>query len=186
MSSAWKNSMISRASGAPPEFAIRSRPPSRSLDLRVDEPVGEPVPQRSATAEAACPPGGARSPPGRCEAPNAQIAPLTPCASSSFGEHRSVDLLVHARDAREDRRPNGERAPRRREAGRGRRRACSRRRAPGGGSAARSCGRAAGRGAACRRLRRNRGMSVDGRRPSRSSCGAGSCSPSAGPVVPDV
>ena len=31
MSRAWKNSMISRESGAPPEFATRSLPPSRSF-----------------------------------------------------------------------------------------------------------------------------------------------------------
>jgi hypothetical protein len=31
MSSAWKNSATSRESGAPPEFATRSRPPRRAF-----------------------------------------------------------------------------------------------------------------------------------------------------------
>ena len=41
MPMASKNSAISFASGAPPEIGIRSRPPSRSLHLAEDEPVGE-------------------------------------------------------------------------------------------------------------------------------------------------
>ena len=46
MSSAWKNSAISFASGAPPEMPMPQPAAEPLLHLRVDEPVGEPVPQR--------------------------------------------------------------------------------------------------------------------------------------------
>ena len=41
MPAAWKNSAISRDSGAPPETAKRSRPPRRAWSLREDQLVGD-------------------------------------------------------------------------------------------------------------------------------------------------
>ena len=60
MSSVWKNSMISFASGAPPETPMRNAAAEPILDLRVDEAVGEAMPHREQGAERRGRPGAAR------------------------------------------------------------------------------------------------------------------------------
>ena len=110
---------------------------------------------------------------------------LTPVVSSIAADDGGMDLLVHPGDARQHGRPHrqerlGGLQGIRQEGDR-----VADVRAGRGASAARSCARAAGRAASGRRRGRS---AADGRspRPSRSSCGGGPCTPSAGPVVPEV
>ena len=105
MSSAWKNSRISTASGAPPETARRRRPPSRCLHLRVHEAVGETVLDREPTRDrAALLAQHAHSPP-YVERP-VDEPPSDAGGLVERGEDGRVDLLVDARHAREHRWPH--------------------------------------------------------------------------------
>ena len=101
MSSAWKNSRISTASGAPPETPRRRRPPRRCLHLRVHEPVGETVLGREATRDRPALLAEHAHLPPDVERP-VDEAPPSARGLVEPREDGRVDLLVDARHARED------------------------------------------------------------------------------------
>ena len=108
MSSTWKNSAISFASGAPPEIPKRIRPPSFSFTF-------EKTSLSASLCWAARPRGiglpCCRSLLTRRPTPSAQSISFffTPVASSKLGQDGRVHLLVDAGDARQHRGPHGRR-----------------------------------------------------------------------------
>ena len=105
MSSAWKNSRISTDSGAPPETAAPQAAAEACLHLRVHEPVGEAVLDGEATRDRPALLAQHAHPSSDIERPVDEPPPDARGLVEPREDGR-VDLLVDARHAREDRRPD--------------------------------------------------------------------------------
>ena len=101
--SEWKNSSTSSPSGAAPDTPTRSLPAEPLLHLGEDEPLGDAFLQSQQGGHRLALAPEAAGPAAHADRPESDRA-LRPALAVDLAEHVRVDLLVHARDRRQDRR----------------------------------------------------------------------------------